>query len=97
MKLVDQNNKKALIPRTGIENGSESGLQYPKIRRDSGIAIYSTKLVILRYKDKKKSHISYLLFRLLGYWQNSKKHAPYFRDVRNFVFIFCKNFMAYRS
>jgi hypothetical protein len=36
MKLVDLNNKKALVPRTGIRNGSESGLRYQKIGRDPG-------------------------------------------------------------
>jgi hypothetical protein len=40
MKLVAQNNKNALVPRTGIENGSEPGLRYQKIGRDPGILVF---------------------------------------------------------
>jgi hypothetical protein len=40
MKLVAQNNKNALVPRTGIEYGSEPGLRYQKIGRDSGIPVF---------------------------------------------------------
>jgi hypothetical protein len=52
MKLVAQNNKKALVPKTGIENGSEPGLWYQKIGRDPGfqdpeIANYSSFEIVL--------------------------------------------------
>jgi hypothetical protein len=51
MKQVDQNNKKALVPRAEIRNGSEPGLRYQKIGRDPGIANYRLKKICFPYFD----------------------------------------------
>jgi hypothetical protein len=57
MKLADQNIKKILVPRTGIEDCSEPGLRFQKNDRDHGIPVFGIpglQFILFRHPGSQK-------------------------------------------